>query len=99
MNIISKSDIQKSLAFDLKQQGINFKSVILMMKISNTDRFVTKYKEKALKIISKIHSIYHEQAIIHQGDIYLGKDIILWKEDRDNVLSKFKLYIYKLCKK
>jgi hypothetical protein len=98
LNLISKSDIQQSLSFDLKHQGISFKSVVLMMRIGNTDKFISKYKEVALKTISLIYSIYHKQAIIHQGDIYMGKNIILWKEDRDNVLTKFKLYVYKLCK-
>ena len=69
-----------------------------MMKISNTDSFVTKYEQRAIKILSKLHTIFHSEGIIYQGDIFTGKDVILWKEDREVVNAKFRFYVYKLRK-
>ena len=87
-----------TLTLNLKTEGIKLNSVYLMMKVSHTDGFITKYKQRAIKILSKLYSIFHSQGIIYQGDIFTGKDVILWKEDREIVNSNFKLYVYKLCK-
>ncbi len=70
-----------------------------MMRIDNTDAFIKKFGQKANKILSKVYSVLHYQGIIYQGDIFTGKNVIIWKEDREVIISKFKLYIYKLRKK
>lgn len=98
MHIIYRTDIQPTLKLNLKIEGIKLNSAYLMMKISNTDSFVTKYEQRAIKILSKLYTIFHSEGIIYQGDIFTGKDVILWKEDREVVNAKFRFYVYKLRK-
>ncbi len=98
MNIISKSEIDGSICLDLKHHGVKCNAAFLMMKIENTNAFLKKHHMRVNQIISKIYSIFHAQGIIYQGDIYTGKNMIIWKEDRDNAVSRFKLYVYKLRK-
>ena len=92
-------EIDQMVSLNLKTPGIKINAVFLMLKIENTDKFIKKYKHNANKILSKVYSVFHNQGIIYQGDIFTGKNVILWKEDRENTVSKFKLYVYKLCKK
>jgi hypothetical protein len=69
-----------------------------MMSIDNTEALLKKYQTKANHILSKVYSVLHCQGIIYQGDIFTGKNVILWKEDRESAVTRFKLYVYKLCK-
>jgi hypothetical protein len=84
---------------NLNQQGIKTNAVFLMMSIDNTEKLLAKYQTKAIHILSKVYSVFHCQGIIHHGDIFTGKNMIVWKEDRDNAVTRFRLYVYKLCKK
>jgi hypothetical protein len=70
-----------------------------MMRIDNTDALIRKYKTKANQFLSNVYSVLHCQGIIYQGDIFTGKNVIIWKEDKESAVTRFKLYVYKLCKK
>ena len=67
------------------------------MKISNTDKFISKYKLKAHGILNKIYSVFHSIAVSYFGDIFTGKDCIIWKEDKNKTISDFQKYIENLC--
>lgn len=88
----------QSISFNLKTNGVKCKSAFLMMKISNTNEFIEKYKEKAHKIFNKIYFIFHIFGVIYLGDIYTGKDVLIWKENRNNVVERFKAYTNSLSK-
>lgn len=82
----------------MKHAGIKTNAAFLMLRIDNLDALIKKYKTNSNIILSKIYSVFHSQGITHQGDICTSKNIIVWKEDRENFVTRFKLYVYKLCK-
>ncbi len=69
-----------------------------MLKITNMDKFIKNYGEEAYNIINKIYSVFHSHAVLYLGDIYTGKDVIIWKEERPKMVKEFKKYIAQISK-
>ncbi len=98
MNFVSREEKQSFFIFNSKQEGIRYNAVMLVMKIDNLGKFLKHYGEEAYTILNKIYGIFHSEGIIYQGDIYTGRNLIIWKEDRPLVLKTFTRYIRKLGK-
>ncbi len=98
LNIITSVTYDTSFNLNLKNQGIRFNAVILMMKITNIDNLVDTYGEVAHNILNKVYSVFHSQGLSYLGDVSTGKDLIIWKEERSKVEAHFKSYIAMLSK-
>jgi hypothetical protein len=93
MLIQREESIDLSSSLNLKHKGIQANCSFLMMKISNTERFIKKYKEKSYQYLNKINMVFHSQGIIHQGDIFKAKDTIIWMDDKSTFKNSYKNYL------
>lgn len=87
---------EKNVQIDTQYEGINFKGVILTLKISNIEKLFMKYKEKAFHIINQVYYLYHTTAIIYHGEIYNKSNSVIWKMNKhkiDRQLKKYYLHI------
>ncbi len=66
--------------------------------MTNTDNLVDIYGEVAHNILNKVYSVFHSQGLAYLGDVATGKNLVIWKEDRDKVNAQFKKYISLLSK-
>jgi hypothetical protein len=67
-----------------------------MLKISNIENLLVKYKEEAFQIINQVYYLYHAAAIIYYGEIYNKSNCIIWKMNKnkiDRFLKKYYLHI------
>ncbi len=71
--MISNTKLFHPLSLKLHYPGVKFKSAFLMMKISNTDKFFSKFKLKAHTILNKVYSVFHITAVSYFGDIFTGR--------------------------
>ncbi len=92
------NEFHKSIRLNSHKQGIKFNAAFLSMNISNTDEFVCKYKERALRIINNVYICFHQFGVKYLAEIYKGKDTLIWKENKHIIKEKFLNYLNSLGK-
>ncbi len=98
LNLITINEFQKSIRINSQKQGIKFNAAFLSMNISNTDEFICKYKERALRIINNVYISFHQFGVKYLAEIYKGKDTLIWKENKEIIKEKFLNYVCSLGK-
>ncbi len=86
------------LELDTMNEGVKFDGVILILRLSNLDKLIGKYKEKSLKIINQFYYLFHTIGIIYQGELFNKSSALIWKCDKLKLNSNIVKYYKKIGK-
>ena len=85
LKIVSRVKHNESLTMKFNKEGIKFNATYMFVKMTNLDNLIKIHKEKAIPIINKIQYVIHSIASIHLGEINNQRDLIIWKENIDEI--------------